>query len=176
MAVDPKKYRNSSRRCNRIQESRGFRLLDMCPEWRNISAWDLLGRSVKIQHQSSSSLILFDSLSVRSIESRTGCRASFMTIIESPPNVSRTQKQSMASERYQYSSSVYFATRTAWNGTLETVQMPFLEGVASFIKWTVYFLEKISGSRFTLIQEKLGNLNQNTLSCIRPPTKYFLAL
>lgn len=77
-----------------------------------------------------------------------------MTIIESPPNVSRTQKQSMASERHQYSSSVYFATRTAWNGTLETVQMPFLEGVASFVKWTEYFLEKISGSRFTLIQEK----------------------
>lgn len=60
-----------------------------------------------------------------------------MTIIESPLNVSRKKKKnkskSMASERHQYSSCIYFATSTAWNGTLETVQTPLLEGIASFI-------------------------------------------
>lgn len=56
-----------------------------------------------------------------------------MAIIESPPNVSRGKKyKSMASERHPYSFSIYFATGAAWNGTLETVQMPLLEGSASF--------------------------------------------
>lgn len=71
----------------------------------------------------------------------------------------KKQKQKpRASERYQYSSSIYFTTSTAWDATLKQC-IHHIGGGYGFVNGPLH-LEKISSSKLTPIQGKLVTLNQ----------------